>query len=106
MQGELINKPVRTTNQLPKNLDASGQGSDDETEIYYGVWDQLYIGDTLNMQVKVLENAAYNDGGTVKAGASRDETLIQGIHETDLAIGYDEAFAVAESVDFGADAFG
>jgi HK97 family phage major capsid protein len=106
MNGELINKPVRTTNQLLKNLDASGQGSDDETEIYYGVWDQLYIGDTLNMQVKVLENAAYNDGGTVKAGASRDETLIQGIHETDLAIGYDEAFAVAESVDFGADAFG
>lgn len=105
MNGELINKPVRTTNQIPKDLDASGQGDNDETEMYYGVWDQFYIGDTLNLDIKVVEGAAYSDGGQVKSGLSRDETVVQLIHEVDFAIAYDEAFAVAESVDFGADAF-
>jgi hypothetical protein len=45
--------------------------------------------------------AAYEEGGTVKAAYSRDETVIRAISEHDLVVRRAEAVAIATGVRWG-----
>lgn len=85
-QGRVLGYPVHKTNQIPKNL---GGGSETETYCVHGP--SLMIADTLNNQVDVFPGGAYDDGGVVVSGISKDETPVRILRETDFNLRYQEA---------------
>lgn len=92
-EGKLGIYPIFNTTHVPDNL---GSGSD--SEIYFGDFDQMLIGDTENVAIAASDTAAYDDGGTMRAAFSNDETVIRVITEHDTAVRYDTAFAVLTGV--------
>ena len=70
-QGTLLGFPFKVSNQIPKNL---GAGSD--SEVYLFETSTTLLADEETVEVQVLPGAAYYDGSSVQAGASRDQTLV------------------------------
>lgn len=92
--GTLLGYPIGTTTSVPDNL---GAGTN-ESEVYFGDFAQLLIGDTYNVTIAASDVAAYDDGGTIRAAFSNDETVIRIIEEHDTGIRYDLAFAILTGV--------
>jgi HK97 family phage major capsid protein len=95
--GTLRNYPIGHTTSVPDNL---GAGSN-ESEIYFGAFNQFQIGDTLNVAIAASDTAAYDDGGVIRSAFSNDETVIRIITEHDTSVRYDTAFSVATGVKWG-----
>ncbi|MEP2103084.1 MAG: phage major capsid protein [Parasphingorhabdus sp.] len=96
-EGRLGIYPIGVTTSVPDNL---GVGTD-ESEIYFGDFAQFMIGDTYNVTLAASDVAAYDDGGTMRAAFSNDETVIRLIEEHDTQVRYDTAFAVLTGVTWG-----
>lgn len=86
--------PILVTTSVPDNL---GAGTN-ETEIYFGDFEQFLIGDTYQVTLAASDSAAYDDNGTMRSAFSNDETLIRLIEEHDTQLRYDAAFAVLTGV--------
>lgn len=101
--GTLFGFPFRVTSQLPRNLDASGDGDGDETELYLADFADVVIGETTGMLIDVFEGAAYQDAdGNVVSALSRDESVVRLVLEHDIGLRHDESVVVAENVVWGA----
>lgn len=99
--GKLWNHPVRTTTQIPNTL---GDGSD-ESEVYFGIFDQAIIAENTNLIVDAFPGGAYADSnGTVVSGISADQTVIRTIARHDFLVRHNNCFAVLEAVRWGATA--
>jgi HK97 family phage major capsid protein len=96
--GLLCGFPVKFTTVVPDNL---GVGSN-ESELYFGEFDELLIADSFNLGVEFIPNAAYDNDGTVRAGASTDESVFRAISEHDHALRHSAAFAMGTGVKWGA----
>lgn len=92
--GTLYGYPIGVTTSVPDNL---GTGTN-ESEIYFGDFSQFLIGDTEQVSLAVSDTAAYDDGGTMRAAFSNDETVIRLLQEHDTQVRYDTAFAVLTAV--------
>jgi HK97 family phage major capsid protein len=86
--------PILVTTSVPDNL---GAGTN-ESEIYFGDFEQYLIGDTYQVTLAASDSAAYDDNGTMRSAFSNDETLIRLIEEHDTQLRYDAAFAVLQGV--------
>ncbi|MBB4619142.1 phage major capsid protein [Sphingomonas abaci] len=86
--------PILVTTSVPNNLGAGGN----ESEIYFGDFEQFLIGDTYQVTLAASDSAAYDDNGTLRSAFSNDETLIRLIEEHDTQLRYDAAFAVLQGV--------
>jgi HK97 family phage major capsid protein len=86
--------PLMVTTSVPDNL---GAGSN-ESEIYFGDFEQFLIGDTYQVTLAASDSAAYDDNGTIRSAFSNDETVIRLIEEHDTQLRYDAAFAVLTGV--------
>lgn len=86
--------PIFVTTSVPDNL---GAGSN-ETEVYFGDFEQFLIGDTYQVTLAASDSAAYDDNGTIRSAFSNDETVIRLIEEHDTQLRYDAAFAVLTGV--------
>ena len=93
--GSLFGVPIFTTTQIPVNL---GGGSD--SEMYLADMNQVIIGVALNPVVAIFDGAAYNSGGAVVSGVSRDETVVRMKQEHDIVVRHPEAVAVKTGVQF------
>ena len=93
-EGRLGIYPIGITTSVPDNLGAGG----DESEIYFGDFEQFLIGDTFQVTLAASTEAAYVEDGEVKSTFSQDETLIRLIQEHDTQLRYDSAFAVLTGV--------
>lgn len=93
-EGRLGIYPIGVTTSVPDNL---GVGTD-ESEIYFGDFAQFMIGDTERVAIAASDVAAYDDGGTIRAAFSNDETVVRLIAEHDTQVRYDTAFAVLTGV--------
>lgn len=93
-EGRLGIYPIGVTTSVPDNL---GAGTN-QSEIYFGDFDQFLIGDTEQVAIAASDVAAYDDGGTVRAAFSNDETVVRVITEHDTQVRYDTAFAVLTGV--------
>lgn len=101
--GTLFGFPFAVTSQLPRNLDASGDGDDDETELYFADFADVVIGETTGILLDVFPAAAYNNsGGTVVSSVSRDESVVRIIVEHDIGLRHDESVVVLQEVSWGA----
>lgn len=93
-EGRLGIYPIGVTTSVPDNL---GAGTN-QSEIYFGDFDQFLIGDTEQIAIAASDVAAYDDGGTMRAAFSNDETVVRLIAEHDTQIRHDAAFAVLTGV--------
>ncbi|MGO1305734.1 MAG: phage major capsid protein [Sphingomonas parapaucimobilis] len=93
-EGRLGIYPIGVTTSVPDNLGAGG----DESEIYFGDYEQFLIGDTYQVTLAASSEAAYDDNGTIRSAFSNDETVIRLIQEHDTQLRYDAAFAVLTAV--------
>ena len=97
--GFLRGVPYKTTTQVPTNLTGSGGVAD--TEIYLVDASELIIADAPTYELQVSTEAAYDDGGTVKAAFSNDSAVFRLIVEHDIAMRHDESVAYMEEVTWG-----
>lgn len=75
------------------NQIATGTDVNKKTTIYFGSWDNVWIGDRGGLQVMVSEEAAYTDStGTLVSAAERRETLLLVHLATDILIRQLNAF--------------
>lgn len=79
--GTLFGYPIYTTSQIPNNL---GAGTN-QTEVYFGDFNEVMIGDASTLAIGVSTEAAYQEGGVWRSAFQNDETLMRAISEHDLA---------------------
>lgn len=97
-QGKLYGYPIGMTTSVPDNLGVGGN----ESEIYFGDFSQLLIGDTEAVTIASSDTAAYDDAGTIRSAFSNDETVVRLIAEHDTGTRYNVAFALLSGVTWGA----
>lgn len=100
--GTLLEFPFWVTNQIPKNLDVSGEGTNDETEIYLVDFSECFIGETQAIQIEAGRGVAYHDGSAVVSGFSKDQTAFKATTRHDFGLRHDVSAAVITEVDWGA----
>lgn len=98
--GTLWGYPFGVTTGVPTNLNHTGAGSNDESEIYFSDLGQGLIGEAETMSVDASQEAAYHDGSQVQSAWSRDETTVRAIAEHDFIMRYDKAVALLAGVDW------
>lgn len=77
-------------------------GSGDKSEIYYVEMSECFIGDSLELEIELIENAIYADAaGTLRSGVSRDESAIRLIRKVDFGMRHSESAAILEAVNLG-----
>lgn len=94
--GSLFGYPYKVSTQVPENL--TDGGGTTETEIYLCDFGDVVVGEAQSLVIDASSQAAYEEGGTVKAAFSRDETVIRAIDEHDLVVVRDASLAVANKV--------
>lgn len=99
MGGKLWGWPYAVSTGVPETL--TDGGSTLESEVYFGDFADLILGESLNMSVDASSEAAYYDGSSVVAAFSRDETVVRVITEHDLALRRDVSFAVLYGIRWG-----
>lgn len=98
--GTLMGYPYMTTTQIPTNLDASTDGSNDESEIYIADFAQLIVADNTELIIDVSSEASFYDGSNNVSAFDNDLTLMRAIARHDFGSRYDEAITVIEAVDW------
>lgn len=86
--------PYMCTTQIPTTLGTNA----DETEVYFGDFAQLLIGEGLGIEMTAVPHAAYHDGSKVVSGLSTDVSVIRAISRHDFKMKYDRAFGVLTGV--------
>jgi HK97 family phage major capsid protein len=79
--GRLFGFPFGITTQIPTNL-----GAGNESEVYFVDFAQAVIGEAMDMEVSVVDGAAYNDGSNLVSAFSLDQTVIKLITRHDFAM--------------------
>jgi HK97 family phage major capsid protein len=95
--GTLYGYPIGMTTSVPDNL---GAGTN-ESEIYFGDFSQLLIGDTEAVTIASSDTAAYDDAGVIRSAFSNDETVVRLIAEHDTGTRYAAAFSMLTGVNWG-----
>lgn len=88
--------PFKYTTGVPINLTVGANS--DCSEVYLVNFDDMMIGDNLNLSIDVSQEAAYYDGSGVVAAFSQDQTVIRALAEHDFAARFAPAIAVVTGV--------
>lgn len=99
LRGTLWGFPFASTTTIPTNL--TDNGGTDESEVYFGDFDEAIIGEAANLIVDASQEAAYYDGTEVVSAFSKDQTVVRAIAEHDFALRRDTSFAVLRGVRWG-----
>lgn len=76
-------------------------GSGSSTEIYYLEMSECFIGDNMELEIEVIENAVYEtSSGTLRSGVTRDESAVRLIRKTDFGMRHVESGFVLEAVSY------
>lgn len=91
--------PVKITSSILNTYGTYVAGTGTDSEVYFGEASKIVIGDTQNIDVKFLEDAAYVDSsGNTIAGASTLESVFRVVESTDILLRYPLSFAVIRKV--------
>lgn len=91
--------PVKITSSILNTYGTYVAGAGTDSEVYFGEASKIVIGDTQNIDVKFIEDAAYVDSsGNTIAGASTLESVFRVVESTDILLRYPLAFAVIRKV--------
>jgi HK97 family phage major capsid protein len=98
--GQLHGSPIVATTGIPRNLSNGGQN--DNTEIYFGDFAQVVIGDTIQTTVDEAREASFVDaGGQTVHGFLAGIRLMKLEREVDLAMRRTRAFGIIENCRWG-----
>jgi HK97 family phage major capsid protein len=76
-------------------------GSGAQTEIYYLEMSECFIGDSMDLEIEIIENMVYEtSAGTLRSGVTRDESGIRLIRKTDFGMRHTESGFVLEAVSY------
>ena len=85
-RGTLWGFPYRFTTHCP--------GAAGAAELYFADFDDVLVGDSMNLIVDASMEASYFDGTTLQSAFSLDQTLVRAISEADLGVRRAESVAV------------
>jgi HK97 family phage major capsid protein len=92
----LSGSPVYRDNNISLLL-----GTGAQTEIYYLEMSECFIGDSLEMEIEIIENMVYETAsGTLRSGVTRDESGVRLIRKTDFGMRHTESGFVLEAVSY------
>ena len=90
LAGKFHGFPFIETNQVDTGTDTHGL-----TDIFFGDFDKLFIGEQVSLEVKTSEEASYADeNGVTRSAFDNDETVVKGMMEHDMGLAYGAAFSV------------
>lgn len=76
-------------------------GTGAQTEIYYLEMSECFIGDSMELEIEIIENMVYETAaGTLRSGVTRDESGIRLIRKTDFGMRHVESGFVLEAVSY------
>lgn len=101
LRGQIWGWPFRVTTAVQETLTAPSNALTTNTEVYFGAFAHAVIGEALGIMVDASQEAAYNDGSSVQAAFSLDQTVIRVLAEHDFVLRYDKAFSLIQSVQWG-----
>lgn len=90
--GRLLGFPYRVSNQIPSNL--TNGASTATTEIYFGDWSEVLIGETQQLALDTSSEGSYFNGTTLVNAFSTDQTLFRARTRHDIALRHRKALAV------------
>ncbi len=93
LTGKLFGVPFRISNQIPSNLTTAGGTAG--TEMYYGDFSEVIIGETLALAMDTSTEGAYFNGSALVSAFSTDQTLFRARTRHDIALRHTQALAVA-----------
>jgi HK97 family phage major capsid protein len=96
-RGILRNTPFLVTTQIPENL---GVGTD-KSEILYVEASEMYIGDTMTMDLQLSLEAAYNEGSGLVSAFQTDTAVFRLILEHDTGLRHPTSVAYLSGVNWG-----
>ena len=99
LRGTLWGWPFVFSTSVPNTLTEGANA--DTSELYLVDFADVVIGDAERLIIDASGEAAYEEGGTVKAAFTRDETVIRAISEHDIVVRRAESIAVAKGVRWG-----
>ena len=86
--GKFHGYPFVETNQIVTGTDAYNL-----TDIFFGDFDKIFIGEQMSLEVKTSEEASYLDEtGTTQSAFDNDETVVKGLMIHDMGLVYGKAF--------------
>lgn len=89
-QGRFHGYPYVETNQIVTGTDTNGK-----VDIFFGDFDQFFVGEQLALEVKTSEDATYLDeNGNLQSAFDNDETVVKGMMIHDFGVAYGKAFTV------------
>jgi HK97 family phage major capsid protein len=94
LTGKLFGYPYFVTDQIPDNLGAGA----DESELYLVDMFEAIIGENMALELAVSQEAAYDEGGTLRAAFSLDQTVLRAIARHDFALRYGRAAHILTGV--------
>jgi HK97 family phage major capsid protein len=93
--------PLGVTNNVPSDL--AGNGTETVSELYLVDMADAVVGDSTNMEIRILDQASYLDQtGTLVSAPARNEVVLVGIENVDFGMRHDESVAIKTSVVYGA----
>lgn len=103
-RGTLLGMPFYDTTQIPTNLDYSGTGGDNESELYFADFSTLAIAERGGIDVDVFPNGTYKDSaGNLVSGITNNHTVIRALAYHDFGALYrGKEIARADRCTYGA----
>lgn len=90
--GKLLGSPYRISNQIPVNKDGT-------TDIFFGNWADLLIGDQMGMEtLTTLEGSWIDDEGTQHSAFDENLVATRATMYDDIAVRHEESFILAKKV--------
>lgn len=94
LTGKFFGWPFGVTDQIPDNIGGGSNGS----ELYLIDMFEAIIGENQNVEIAASTEAAYDDGGTVRAAFSLDQTVVRIISRHDFALRHDLGAHILDDV--------
>lgn len=93
-RGMLAGYPYKVTTLIP-----NASGGHETTNIFFGKWSELFLGETRDLRFELSDQAAYYDeNGVLKSAYSEDSTLIKATYKCDADVRMPEAFDITTGV--------
>ncbi|WP_316184712.1 phage major capsid protein [Bradyrhizobium sp. SZCCHNRI1003] len=97
-EGRLRTYPIKTTTQIPTNLN-DGNNHSDCSLLILTEMDEAIIFDAMQLEISISREGSYVDEtGTLVSAFARDETLLRAIAEHDFHLRHNQAVAISQFV--------
>ncbi|MTI49461.1 MAG: phage major capsid protein [Firmicutes bacterium] len=89
-KGRFHGYPYKVTNQIP-----TGTSGKKPTDVYFGDWAEILIGEQMQLEIRMSEDATYeNASGDMVSAFANDQTVMRSLMIHDFSVARPKAFSV------------